>query len=240
MNQKQILKHETQALPHEFLEPYPQREEWLKHHNKIISRVEYPAPLHKKAHLFLVRDWYLNLEDWVWSSCGGVVPVENLNHKSEQNSPSHTKGVLQDWVLSRVKGRCPFETENLMRNSLSGRLSGSSVDGKGSKATASNPKESYLIDVKRILKYLKGTLTLGLYYPKCPCFDLKGYLDLGYAGCNMEKKSTSGSCQILGGKLVCWSAKKHQSIAMSSAEAEYVAAAGYCANILWMKTQRSD
>ncbi|GKC41897.1 retrovirus-related pol polyprotein from transposon TNT 1-94 [Tanacetum coccineum] len=49
-----------------------------------------------------------------------------------------------------------------------------------------------------------------------------------------------GACQLLGGKLVCWSAKKQQSVAMSSAEAEYVAAAGCCANILWMKSQLTD
>ncbi|GKA05242.1 hypothetical protein Tco_0684362 [Tanacetum coccineum] len=56
----------------------------------------------------------------------------------------------------------------------------------------------------------------------------------------MPLKSTSGACQLLGGKLVCWSAKKQQSVAMSSAEAEYVAAAGCCANILWMKSQLTD
>ncbi|GJS25704.1 retrovirus-related pol polyprotein from transposon TNT 1-94 [Tanacetum coccineum] len=72
----------------------------------------------------------------------------------------------------------------------------------------SNLKESHLIAVKRILKYLKGTPTLGLYYPKCSGFDLKGYSDLDYAGCNMDRKITLGACQILGGKLVCWSAKK--------------------------------
>ncbi|GJU56619.1 hypothetical protein Tco_1230333 [Tanacetum coccineum] len=54
------------------------------------------------------------------------------------------------------------------------------------------------------------------------------------------RKSTSGSCQLLGGKLVCWSAKKQQSVAMSSAEAEYVVADGCCANILWMKSQLTD
>ncbi|GKA40741.1 retrovirus-related pol polyprotein from transposon TNT 1-94 [Tanacetum coccineum] len=90
------------------------------------------------------------------------------------------------------------------------------------------------------LMYLKGTPTLGLYYLKCSGFDLKGYSDSDYAGCNMDRKSTSGACQILGGKLVCWSAKKQQSVAMSSAEAEYVAAAGCCASILWMKSQLSD
>nr|GEU55520.1 hypothetical protein [Tanacetum cinerariifolium] len=51
------------------------------------------------------------------------------------------------------------------------------------------------------------------------------------------RKSTSGACQILCGKLVCWSAKKQQSVAMSSAKAEYVAAARCCASILWMKSQ---
>ncbi|GKB48755.1 retrovirus-related pol polyprotein from transposon TNT 1-94 [Tanacetum coccineum] len=104
----------------------------------------------------------------------------------------------------------------------------------------SNPKESHLIALKRILKYLKGTPTLGLYSPTCSGFDLKGYSDSDYAGCNMDRKGTSGAYQILGGKLVCWSAKKQQSVAMSSVEAEYVAAAGCCASILWMKSQLSD
>ncbi|GKE36719.1 hypothetical protein Tco_1460124, partial [Tanacetum coccineum] len=88
------------------------------------------------------------------------------------------------------------------------------------------PKESHLIVVKRIFRYLKGTPSLGLWYPKCLGFDLKGYSVSDYARCNMDRKSTSGACQLLGGKLMCWSAKKQQSVAMSSAEAEYVAAGG--------------
>ncbi|GKC83757.1 hypothetical protein Tco_1139474 [Tanacetum coccineum] len=70
-------------------------------------------------------------------------------------------------------------------------------------------------------------------------FDLKGYSDSDYAGCNMDMKSTSGACQFLGGKLVCWSAKKQQFVAISSAEAQYVAVAGCRANILWMKILHS-
>ncbi|GKD38462.1 retrovirus-related pol polyprotein from transposon TNT 1-94 [Tanacetum coccineum] len=104
----------------------------------------------------------------------------------------------------------------------------------------SNPKESHLIAMKRILRCLKGTPTLGLYYPKYSSFDLKGYSDSDYLGFNMDRKSTLGACQILGGNLVCWSAKKQQSVAMSSAEAEYVADAGCCASILWMISQLSD
>nr|GEV00872.1 hypothetical protein [Tanacetum cinerariifolium] len=65
-----------------------------------------------------------------------------------------------------------------------------------------NPKESHLIDVKRISRYLKGTPSLGLWYPKCSGFNLKGYSNSDYDGCNMDKKSTSGACQLLEGKLV--------------------------------------
>ncbi|GJW21415.1 hypothetical protein Tco_0032037, partial [Tanacetum coccineum] len=65
-----------------------------------------------------------------------------------------------------------------------------------------NLKESHLIVMKRIFKYLKGTPTFSLWYPKCLGFYLKGYSESHYAGCNMERKSTSGACQFLGGKLL--------------------------------------
>nr|GEV37490.1 retrovirus-related Pol polyprotein from transposon TNT 1-94 [Tanacetum cinerariifolium] len=103
-----------------------------------------------------------------------------------------------------------------------------------------NPKGSHLIFVKIFFRYLKDTSSLGLRYLKCLGFDLKEYSDSDYAGCNIDRKSTSGACQLLGGKLVCWSAKKQQSIAMSLTKAEYVVAAGCCANILWMKSQLID
>ncbi|GKA64847.1 retrovirus-related pol polyprotein from transposon TNT 1-94, partial [Tanacetum coccineum] len=71
-------------------------------------------------------------------------------------------------------------------------------------------------------------------------FDLNRYSDSNYAGCNMDKKSTSGACQLLEGKRVCCSANKQQPVAMVSAKAEDVAAAGCCANILWITSQLTD
>ncbi|GJS79119.1 retrovirus-related pol polyprotein from transposon TNT 1-94 [Tanacetum coccineum] len=65
-----------------------------------------------------------------------------------------------------------------------------------------NPKESHLVVVKRIFRYLKGTPNLGLWYPKGPGFDLKAYSDSDYAGCNLDRKSISEGCQILGKKLL--------------------------------------
>nr|GEU92977.1 uncharacterized mitochondrial protein AtMg00810-like [Tanacetum cinerariifolium] len=111
---------------------------------------------------------------------------------------------------------------------------------KGMIRYQANPKESHLVSMKRIFRYLKGTPNLGLWYPKGSGFNLKAYSDSDYVSCNHDRKSTSGGCQILEGKLVCWSAKKQIFVAMSSAEAEYVVVARCCAQVLWIKSQLAD
>ena len=60
-----------------------------------------------------------------------------------------------------------------------------------------DPREPHLIAVKRIFKYLKGTADLGLWYPRESYFKLIGYSDADFAGCKIDRKSTSGSCQFL-------------------------------------------
>ncbi|KAK1402380.1 hypothetical protein POM88_001985 [Heracleum sosnowskyi] len=101
----------------------------------------------------------------------------------------------------------------------------------------SDPKESHLIAVTRIFRYLKGTPNLGIWYPKDIGFDLIGYTDSDFAGCKIDRKSTSGSCQFLGRRLVSWYSKKQHSVSTSTAEAEYIAAGSCCAQILWMRNQ---
>ncbi|KAI3771637.1 hypothetical protein L6452_02803 [Arctium lappa] len=103
-----------------------------------------------------------------------------------------------------------------------------------------NPKVSHLTAVKRIFRYLRGTQTLGLWYPKLSNFDLTAYTDADHAGCKLDRKSTSGCCQLLGNKLVSWSSKKQNCVSTSTAEAEYVAAASCCSQVLWMRTQLRD
>ena len=66
------------------------------------------------------------------------------------------------------------------------------------------PRESHLKATKRILRYLKHTPNVGLWYPKGAKFELVGYSDSDYAGCKVERKSTSGICQLLGRSLVSW------------------------------------
>jgi hypothetical protein len=65
-----------------------------------------------------------------------------------------------------------------------------------------NPKEVHLRAVKRIMRYLVYTPKFGLWYPKGSTFDLIRYFDADYAGCKIDRKSTSGTCQFLGRSLV--------------------------------------
>ena len=94
------------------------------------------------------------------------------------------------------------------------------------------PKESHLIAVKRILRYLKGCPDLGLWYPKDSDLDLMGFSDSDHAGCKIDRKSTTCGCQFLGGKLVSWKSKKQTSVSTSTVEAVYMAAGSCCAQIV--------
>jgi hypothetical protein len=71
-----------------------------------------------------------------------------------------------------------------------------------------NPKEVHLRAVKRIMTYLVYTPKFGLWYPKGSTIDLIGYSDADYAGCKIDRKSTSETCQFLGRSLVSWASKK--------------------------------
>jgi hypothetical protein len=102
------------------------------------------------------------------------------------------------------------------------------------------PKDYHLRAVKRIMSYLVLTPNLGLWYPKGSHFELLGYSDVDYAGCKVDRKSTSGTCQLLGWSLVSWSSKKQNSIALSTAEAEYVTAGSCCAKLHWMRQTLKD
>ncbi|GJY22511.1 hypothetical protein Tco_0396169 [Tanacetum coccineum] len=102
------------------------------------------------------------------------------------------------------------------------------------------PTEKHLKEVKRIFRYLKGTINMGLWYPKDSGFELIAFLDADHAGCIDTRKSTSERIQFLGDKLVSWMSKKQDCTAMSSAEAEYVALSTSCAQVMWMRTQLKD
>ncbi|GJX23103.1 retrovirus-related pol polyprotein from transposon TNT 1-94 [Tanacetum coccineum] len=82
------------------------------------------------------------------------------------------------------------------------------------------------------LLYLTArTVNQGLWYPKDSSIALTAFADADHAGCQDTRRSTSGSMQFLGDRLISWSSKRQKSVAISSTEAEYIALSGCCAQI---------
>jgi hypothetical protein len=87
--------------------------------------------------------------------------------------------------------------------------------------------------VKRIFRYLRYTPKLGLWYSASSSLSLLGFSYADFAGCRVDRKSTSGTCQFLGSSLVSWS-RKQSSAAQSTTKVEYVASASCCSQLLWI------
>nr|GEU90132.1 retrovirus-related Pol polyprotein from transposon TNT 1-94 [Tanacetum cinerariifolium] len=103
-----------------------------------------------------------------------------------------------------------------------------------------SPTKKHLEALKRVFRYLKGTINWRLWYPKDTAMALTAYADADHAGCQDTRRSTSGSAQFLGDKLVSWSSKKQKSTAIFTTEAKYISMSGCCAQILWMRSQLTD
>nr|GFA32361.1 hypothetical protein [Tanacetum cinerariifolium] len=105
------------------------------------------------------------------------------------------------------------------------------------------PTEMHLHAVKKILRYLRGTVNQCLWYPKDSSIALTALTaltDTDHAGCQDTHRSTSGSLQFLGDRLISWSSKRQKSVSISSTKAEYIALSGCCAQILWIRSQLTN
>ncbi|GJU22025.1 retrovirus-related pol polyprotein from transposon TNT 1-94 [Tanacetum coccineum] len=102
------------------------------------------------------------------------------------------------------------------------------------------PTEKHLHVIKRIFKYLRGTINQGLCNPKDSSVALTAYENADHADCQDTRRSTSRCMQLLGDRLVRWSSKRQKSAAISGTKAEYIAMSGCCAQILWMRSQLID
>ncbi|KAJ0853298.1 putative RNA-directed DNA polymerase [Helianthus annuus] len=96
------------------------------------------------------------------------------------------------------------------------------------------PTTDHFQEVKRILRYLKGTIAYGLHYSRSATPSLLGYSDADWARCLETRRSTYGYSIFLGGNLISWSAKKQPTVARSSCESEYRAMANTAAEIVWI------
>jgi hypothetical protein len=98
-----------------------------------------------------------------------------------------------------------------------------------------DPREPQLALVKRILRYIKGSLSAGLHIGTGPVGSLTAYSDADWAGCPDSRRSTSGYCIFLGDNLVSWSSKRQTTISRSSAKAEYRVVAHAVAECCWLR-----
>jgi hypothetical protein len=88
-----------------------------------------------------------------------------------------------------------------------------------------SPRSSHRTAVQRVFRYLKHTSMFGIWYSASSSMDLVGFSNADFAGCGIDRKSTSGTCHFVGSSLISWSSQKESSVAQSTIEAEYVAAA---------------
>ncbi|XP_028125342.1 uncharacterized protein LOC114322271 [Camellia sinensis] len=95
------------------------------------------------------------------------------------------------------------------------------------------PTNGHFSAVKRLLRFVKGTLHHGLQFSPST-FDVHAFSDSNWAGDVLDRKSTSGYCIFLGSNLISWSAKKQATVSRSSTEAEYRALAHTTAELTWI------
>jgi hypothetical protein len=96
------------------------------------------------------------------------------------------------------------------------------------------PWEPHLTALKRILRYLRGSLDYGLLLRPSPTSELVVYTDADWAGCPDTRRSTSGYVVFLGANLVSWAAKRQHVVSRSSAEAEYRVVSNGVAEASWL------
>ncbi len=83
-----------------------------------------------------------------------------------------------------------------------------------------NPGQNHWVAGKRVLRYLQGTMRIGLSFQVCLDFSLTGFSDADYAADTDTRGSTTGYCFKLGETVVCWATKRQASVALSTFEAE--------------------
>ncbi|XP_031269399.1 secreted RxLR effector protein 161-like [Pistacia vera] len=103
-----------------------------------------------------------------------------------------------------------------------------------------NPSEVHLKVAKRVLRYIKGSFDLGVWFKKSENFQLVRYSDSDWAGCIDDMRSTSGYAFFLNLRAICWLSKKQDTIAQSTTEAEYISTAATVNQAIWLRKILED
>ncbi|KAK9078131.1 hypothetical protein SSX86_002188 [Deinandra increscens subsp. villosa] len=98
-----------------------------------------------------------------------------------------------------------------------------------------SPTDVHMHALKRVLRYVRGTSSYGLYISPSPSLSLLGYTDADWGGCPDTRRSTSGYCVYMGDNLLSWSSKCQVTLSRSSAEAEYRGVANVVSEVCWLR-----
>ena len=189
------------------------------------------------------------------------IEVEKSNHGICISQQKYAVDVLKNFKMEKCK---PTDTPISLGTNLSKEYLGSEVNctlykqlvGSLMYLTATrpdiayatsyisrfmeSPKDSHWKVGKRILRYIAGTTTYGLWYTASPDSMLTGYTDIDYAGSIDDRKSTSRYAFLFGKNLISWASKKQPIVSISSAEEEYVAATMTACHAVWLKQLLMD
>nr|GEV05856.1 hypothetical protein [Tanacetum cinerariifolium] len=163
--------------------------------------------------------------------------IRQLDDGIFSNQSKYIKEMLNKFGLEDSK---PMKTPMSTETKLTRDEEGESVDNTKYRGMIEDPKTSHLEAVKRIFRYIKGTMHLGLWYPKGSDIETIVYADSDHAGDYVDRKSTSGVCTFVGCCLTSWFSKKQTALSISTTEAEYVSAGNACQQALWIKQALVD
>ncbi|GJY89305.1 retrovirus-related pol polyprotein from transposon TNT 1-94 [Tanacetum coccineum] len=204
------------------------------HMNMVVYQMDV-----KTAFLNAPRAWYDMLSSFLISqdfSKGLVDPTMFIRREGLQISQS-PRGIFINqlkYALESLK-KYGFDSCDLVDTPM---VEKSKLD-EDKEGKAVDPSH-YRGMIGTLLYLTARTVNQGLWYPKDSSIALTAFADADHAGCQDTRRSTSGSMQFLGDRLVSWSSKRQKSAAISSTEAEYIALSGCCAQVLWMRSQLTD
>ncbi|GJY08880.1 retrovirus-related pol polyprotein from transposon TNT 1-94 [Tanacetum coccineum] len=143
---------------------------------------------------------------------------------------NQSKYALESLKKYGIESCDPIDTPMVEKSKLDEDTQRKSVDPTHYRGMA-RPTEKHLHAVKRIFRYLRGTVNRGLWYSKDYAIALTAFADADHAGCQDTRHSTFGSMQLLGDRLVSCSSKRQKSAAISSTKAEYIVLSSCCAQL---------
>nr|GEY85549.1 hypothetical protein [Tanacetum cinerariifolium] len=154
--------------------------------------------------------------------------------------PHGKRAIGTKWVYKNKKDERGIVVKNKARLVAQGHTQEEGINYEEVFAPVARIKAIRLFLAYASFMGFMGKPHLRLWYTKDSPFDLVAYSDSDYAGASLDRKSTTEGCQFLGCKLISWQCKKQTIVATSSTEAEYVAAASCCAQVLWIQNQMLD